>query len=99
MVLIIAVGTFAIGMIIGTPVHDLRHATGVGMSSPATVYLWTSPGIDEDGLAALGRVDGVTAIDGIAQAGIEWRLPRATRGSRRSQRSPRLRRADVPPTS
>ncbi|MCB0058183.1 MAG: ABC transporter permease, partial [Caldilineaceae bacterium] len=74
-VLIIAVGTFAIGMIIGTRQFMISGMQLVwGMSSPATVYLWTSPGIDEDGLAALGRVDGVTAIDGIAQAGIEWRL-------------------------
>jgi len=74
-VLIIAVGTFAIGMIIGTRQFMISGMQLVwGMSSPATIYLWTSPGVDEDGLAALGRVDGVTAIDGIAQAGIEWRL-------------------------
>ncbi len=74
-VLIIAVGTFAIGMIIGTRQFMISGMQFVwGMSSPATIYLWTSPGIDEDGLAALGRVDGVTAIEGIAQAGIEWRL-------------------------
>ena len=74
-VLIIAVGTFAIGMIIGTRQFMISGMQFVwGTSSPATIYLWTSPGVDEDGLAALGRVDGVTAIDGIAQAGIEWRL-------------------------
>lgn len=74
-VLIIAVGTFAIGMIIGTRQFMISGMQFVwGTSSPATIYLWTSPGVDEDGLAALGRVDGVTAIDGIAQAGVEWRL-------------------------
>ena len=74
-VLIIAVGTFAIGMIIGTRQFMISGMQLVwGMSSPATIYLWSSPGIDDESLAALGRVDGVTAIEGIAQAGIEWRL-------------------------
>ena len=74
-VLIIAVGTFAIGMIIGTRQFMITGMELVwGMSSPATIYLWSNPGIDADGLTALGKVDGVTEIDGIAQAGVEWRL-------------------------
>ena len=74
-VLIIAVGTFAIGMIIGTRQFMITGMQMVwGMSSPATVYLWADPGVDEESLAVLGKIDSVTAVDGIAQAGIEWRL-------------------------
>jgi putative ABC transport system permease protein len=74
-VLIIAVGTFAIGMIIGT-----RQFMITGMeitwrqSSPATIYLWAQPGIDDDALAALGHIDGVTEIEGLLQQSVEWRL-------------------------
>ncbi len=48
-VLIIAVGTFAIGMIIGTRQFMITGMQLVwGMSSPATIYLWSSPGIDDE---------------------------------------------------
>ena len=74
-VLIIAVGTFAIGMIIGT-----RQFMIAGMqmswrlSSPPTIYLWTDPGVDEKSLEVLSHLGGVTAVEGVAQQGIEWRL-------------------------
>jgi putative ABC transport system permease protein len=74
-VLIIAVGSLAIGMIIGT-----REFIIAGMqsawrsSSPATIYLWAQPGLDEDALAALGHIDGVTEIEGLLQQAVEWRL-------------------------
>ena len=74
-VLIIAVGTFAIGMIIGTRQFMI---TGMQMSwrlsSPPTVYLWTDPGVDEKSLDVLSAVAGVSAVEGIAQQEIEWRL-------------------------
>ena len=74
-VLIIAVGTFAIGMIIGT-----RQFMISGMqwswrqSSPPTVYLWTDPGVDDKALEVLSDIQGVSAVEGIAQQEIEWRL-------------------------
>ncbi len=74
-VLIIAVGTFAIGMIIGTRQFMI---TGMqmawGMTAPPTLYLWTQPGVDDETLAVLSAIDGVTAVEGLAQQGIEWRL-------------------------
>jgi hypothetical protein len=74
-VLIIAVGTFAIGMIIGTRQFMITGMETVWRASaPATIYLWAQPGIDEDALAALGHIDGVTQIEGMLQQSIEWRL-------------------------
>lgn len=74
-VLIIAVGTFAIGMIIGT-----RQFLIIGMetvwrgSSPATIYLATQPGIDDDALVVMQKIDGVTAVEGLLAQAVEWRL-------------------------
>jgi putative ABC transport system permease protein len=74
-VLIIAVGTFAIGMIIGTRQFMITGMqTAWGLSSPPAIYLWTDPGVDDETLAVLGAIDGVTAVEGMAQQGIEWRL-------------------------
>ena len=74
-VLIIAVGTFAIGMIIGTRQFMI---TGMQMSwrlsSPPAIYLWTDPGVDEKTLDVLAAIPGVSAVEGIAQQAIEWRL-------------------------
>jgi putative ABC transport system permease protein len=73
-VLIIAVGTFAIGMIIAT-----RQFMIAGMqdswraSAPATIYLWADPGIDDDALAVLRHVEGVAELEGLFQEAIEWR--------------------------
>ena len=73
-VLIIAVGAFAIGMIITTRnlviggMQDIWHST-----SPAAISLWLFPSVDEDTLLALERIDGVEAVEGQATAAIEWR--------------------------
>jgi putative ABC transport system permease protein len=73
-VLIIAVGTFAIGMIIGTRQFMITGMQTVWrLSAPATVYLWADPGVDEETIDGLAEIDGVTAVEGIAQTGIEWR--------------------------
>ncbi len=74
-VLIIAVGTFAIGMIVGTRQFMITGMqTSWQSSSPATIYLWAQPGIDDDALAVLGNIDGVTKIEGLLQQAVEWRL-------------------------
>jgi putative ABC transport system permease protein len=74
-VLIIAVGTFAIGMIIGTRQFMITGMEAVWRgSSPATIYLAMQPGIDEDALVALQKIDGITAVEGLLQEAVEWRL-------------------------
>ena len=74
-VLIIAVGTFAIGMIIGTRQFMITGMESVWRgSSPATIYLAMRPGIDDDALVALGKIDGVMAVEGLLQESVEWRL-------------------------
>ena len=74
-VLIIAMGAFAIGMIIGT-----RNYLVAGMeeiwsgSSPAMINLSTFPSVDDDTLIGLERVDGVAGVEGYLQTTLEWRL-------------------------
>ncbi len=74
-VLIIAVGAFAIGMIIGA--RDFMIA---GMqeswraSHPAMIRLWTNPSIDDDARLMLEHIAGITTVEGMAQHAIEWRL-------------------------
>jgi putative ABC transport system permease protein len=73
-VLIIAMGAFAIGMIIGT-----RNLTIAGMeeiwqkSSPAVIDLWTSSGVSDDVLTSLQHIPGVSQVEGYARTPIEWR--------------------------
>ena len=74
-VLIIAVGAFAIGMIITT-----RNLLVEGMqqawvdSSPAMIGMIAAPGVDEETVAALERLEGVVATEGAAMGTVEWRL-------------------------
>ena len=74
-VLIIAMGAFAIGMIIGT-----RNLVIAGMeeiwqqSSPAVINLQTGPGVDDDLLTSLQHIDGVTQVEGVLETTFEWRL-------------------------
>ena len=73
-VLIIAVGTFAIGMIIATRQFMISGMEdGWRTSAPATIYLRTDPGIDDDALAVLQHVDGVAEMEALLQQSIEWR--------------------------
>ena len=75
-VMIIAMGAFVIGMVVGT-----RDCIVTGMeqiwqqSSPAMIHLRTFPAVDDDTLAGLERVRGVTGAEGFTQAALEWRLP------------------------
>ncbi|UCC88854.1 MAG: FtsX-like permease family protein [Anaerolineales bacterium] len=74
-VLIIAMGAFAIGMIVTT-----RTLMVAGMSeiwstvSPATITLWASPSVGDDTITALKRIEGLEDVEGYATATIEWRL-------------------------
>ena len=73
-VLIVAMGAFAIGLIIGTrmlliPVmHDLwRDAT------PAMITLWANPSVDDETIDVLRRIEGLEDVEGYAVTSIEWR--------------------------
>ncbi len=74
-VLIIAMGAFAIGMIITT-----RNLMIPGMeqiwqaSSPATIWLWADPRVDDDTITALHSVEGMEDVEGFASDSLEWRL-------------------------
>ena len=73
-VLIIAMGAFAIGMIIGTRTLIIEGMANFWQSSsPAMIQLAVDPTVDEDMLVALKRVDGVTDVEGVAQGALEWR--------------------------
>ncbi|MDX1416548.1 MAG: ABC transporter permease [Candidatus Promineifilaceae bacterium] len=73
-VLIIGMGAFAIGMIITT-----RNLTIQGMdqiwheSSPPMIGMILSPGVDEETIISMRRIDGVVGIEGSAMGTIEWR--------------------------
>jgi putative ABC transport system permease protein len=74
-VLIIAMGAFAIGMIITT-----RTLMVAGMSeiwsavSPSTITMWASPSVGDDAITALKRIEGLEDVEGYATATVEWRL-------------------------
>jgi putative ABC transport system permease protein len=74
-VLIIAMGAFAIGMIITT-----RNLLIPGMeqlwqdAEPAIITMWANPRIDDDTITALEGIEGVEHVDGLASTSIEWRL-------------------------
>lgn len=77
-VLIIAMGAFAIGMIIGTRDYIIQGmAEFWQQSSPAMIQLGVTPAVDDDTLLALQRVDGVTDVEGFAQTALEWRTSTA----------------------
>ena len=69
-VLIIAVGTFAIGMIIGTRqfmITGMQMAVGHVLARRPSIC-GRNPASTTTRLAVLRRIDGVTAVEGIAQA-------------------------------
>lgn len=74
-VLIIAMGAFAIGMIIGARDFMLTGmATIWRTSSPAMIYLWNDPSVDDATISALQHVTGVHEVEGFQQSTVEWRL-------------------------
>jgi putative ABC transport system permease protein len=73
-VMIVAMGAFAIGLIISTrmlliPImHDLwRDAT------PAMITLWTNPSVDDETIEVLRRINGLEDVEGYTFVSIEWR--------------------------
>jgi putative ABC transport system permease protein len=73
--LIIGIGSAAIGMIIGTRnlvVHGMQDIWR--RMNPAMINLFIAPAVNEDELLELGRVEGVTQIEGFNTTTIDWRL-------------------------
>ncbi len=74
-VLIIAIGAGAIGMIVGTRYLVISNMQSAWRAmNPATINLFIGPPIDEDDLIALESEDGVVEIEGLGDSNIEWRL-------------------------
>ena len=74
-VLIIAIGAFAIGMIITTSEVVSQRISEVWRSAaPAMINLWADPPIDDDQLTALKSIQGIEAVEGRFSTNIEWRL-------------------------
>lgn len=74
-VLIIAMGAFAIGMIIGASTAVRARLADVWQSSaPATINLWAEPEVSDEQLTALKSLDGVEDVEGYMSTGLEWRL-------------------------
>jgi putative ABC transport system permease protein len=74
-VLIIAIGAFAIGMIITT-----RNLLVAGMrdswvdSAPAMIGMIAAPGVDDETIRVLERVNGVAEVEGAGTGTVQWRL-------------------------
>jgi putative ABC transport system permease protein len=74
-VLIIAMGAFAVGMIITT-----RNLMIPGMEQlwhdchPAMITMWADPTVDDNTITAIKGIEGVENAEGFADASIEWRL-------------------------
>ncbi len=74
-VLIIAMGAFAIGMILGSQGLIREGLTSVWQASdPAMIYLQVDPAIDDETIEALRNMEGVEDVEGYLQTNIEWRL-------------------------
>jgi putative ABC transport system permease protein len=74
-VLIIAMGAFAIGMIIGGSGAIRAKLTQEWQAStPAMINLWADPRVNDEQLAALKSLKGIEDVEGILSTSIEWRL-------------------------
>lgn len=74
-VLIIAIGTFAIGTIMGSSVYISEDLTRVWQgTNPAMIGVWVDPPVDEAMLEALEHLPGVETVEGRLEQGIKWRL-------------------------
>jgi putative ABC transport system permease protein len=73
-VLIIAMGAFAIGMIITARNLSREAITSAWrQATPPMMMLWVTPTVDDDDLTALKRIEGVSTVDGMLTETIEWR--------------------------
>ncbi|MFN8454136.1 MAG: ABC transporter permease [Anaerolineae bacterium] len=74
-VLIIAMGAFALGMIMGARnLFQARVSEVWQTTSPATISLAVSPAVDETMITSLKGIKGVEQAEGFSQTTLEWRL-------------------------
>jgi putative ABC transport system permease protein len=74
-VLIIAMGAFAIGMIIGSRTLIAEGLAAVWQeSSPSMINLTTDPSVDDETIQSLESLRGLTEVEGFSEKSIEWRL-------------------------
>ena len=74
-VLIIAMGAFAIGMILGASAAIRTKLTEEWRASnPAMIILGATPRVTDEQLTALKSLKGVEEVEGIQNASLEWRL-------------------------
>lgn len=74
-VLIIAMGAFAIGMIMGARnLFQARVSEVWRTTSPAMISLAVSPAVDETMITSLKGIKGVEQVEGFSQTTLEWRL-------------------------
>ncbi len=74
-VLIIAMGAAAIGMIVTTRTLVISGMQAIWQAvSPAMIAMRTDPSIDDETLTALKGIDGLENVEGFATHRIEWRL-------------------------
>lgn len=74
-VLIIAMGAFAIGATIGGS-DIMREVLSEDWqaSSLAMIWMWVDPEIDDEELTTLKNIEGVEDVEGLLTTNIEWRL-------------------------
>ncbi len=74
-VLIIAIGAFAIGSTMGALEYISQDITKVWRgTNPPMIGMWVDPAIDDTELESLADIDRVESIEGWQQQGIKWRL-------------------------
>ena len=74
-VLIIAMGAFALGMIItASEMVSIRLGQVWQASSPAMISLWANPAIDDNQLTALKNIKGIDDVEGYLSTGLEYRF-------------------------
>jgi hypothetical protein len=74
-VLIIAMGAFGIGMVIGARNLTLKAiAASWQATSPAMIRLEVDPPMSDDEITALEKIDSVAEAEGVMTASFEWRL-------------------------
>ncbi len=73
-VLIIAVGAFAVGMILGSSVLVGEGLTQAWRASnPAAINIAVDPAVDDETIQSLTSVEGVEDVEGNLSTNIEWR--------------------------
>jgi putative ABC transport system permease protein len=74
-VLVIALGAIAIGLVIGgRNVIANTVLSGWQAAEPPHIKLAVTPPLDDEQLQGLARIEGVEEVEGLLSQGIEWRL-------------------------